>query len=51
MSTHPVRLTPQDAIVRLRGQAVILDVHLAALYGVETRQLNQQVKRLSLIHI
>ena len=45
MSNLPVRLTPHDAIVRLRGQAVILDVHLATLYGVETRQLNQQVKR------
>ena len=45
MSTLPAPLTPHDAIVRLRGQTVILDVHLATLYGVETRQLNQQVKR------
>lgn len=37
--------SPDQHIIRLRGQAVILDIHLAALYGVETRQLNQQVKR------
>lgn len=29
----------------LRGQKVLLDRDLAALYGVETRQLNQAVKR------
>jgi hypothetical protein len=29
----------------IRGQKVILDTHLAALYGVPVRQLNQQVKR------
>jgi hypothetical protein len=29
----------------LRGQRVILDTDLAELYGVEARQLNQQVKR------
>lgn len=29
----------------MRGQKVILDEHLAALYGVETRRLNEQVKR------
>ena len=45
MPHHPVRLAPQEAIIRLRGHAVILDVHLAALYGVETRKLSQQVKR------
>lgn len=37
--------SPQDVITRIRGHAVILDTHLASLYGVETRQLNQQVKR------
>ena len=45
MSTHPVRLTPQDAIVRLRGQAIILDSDLATLYGVTVKRLNQQVTR------
>ena len=34
-----------EVIVRVRGQAVILDADLAKLYGVTTRQLNQQVKR------
>ena len=32
-------------ILYLRGQKVILDRDLAALYGVETRALNQAVKR------
>jgi len=34
-----------EVIVRIRGQAVILDSDLAKLYGVTTRQLNQQAKR------
>ena len=32
-------------ILYLRGQKVMLDRDLAALYGVETRALNQAVKR------
>ncbi len=32
-------------IVRLRGQNVMRDVDLAALYGVATKRLNEQVKR------
>ena len=32
-------------IVRVRGQAVILDSDLAGLYGVPTKRLNEQVKR------
>ncbi len=32
-------------IFNLRGQRVILDADLAALYGVPTRRLNEQVKR------
>jgi phage regulator Rha-like protein len=32
-------------ILILRGQKVILDTDIAELYGVEVRQLNQQVKR------
>jgi hypothetical protein len=35
----------QSAIVLLRGQRVILDAELAALYGVETRALVQAVRR------
>ena len=32
-------------ILELRGRRVIIDSDLAALYGVETRRLNEQVKR------
>ena len=32
-------------ILTLRGQRVMLDAHLAVLYGVETRTLNQAVRR------
>ena len=42
----PVRIEPiAQAIVALRGQRVILDAELAALYGVTTKALNQAVKR------
>ena len=34
-----------QSIYVLRGQKVMLDFDLAALYGVETRVLNQAVKR------
>ena len=33
------------AILLLRGQKVLLDAELAALYGVTTARLNQQVRR------
>ena len=43
------RPLPVDGIERVifpaRGHKVILDSDLAALYGVETRRLNEQVKR------
>lgn len=32
-------------IIQIRGQAVMLDAHLAGLYGVSTGRLNEQVKR------
>lgn len=32
-------------ILLIRGQKVMLSIHLAELYGVETRALNQAVKR------
>ena len=35
----------ERAILFIRGQKVILDMDLANLYGVPTKQLNQQVKR------
>jgi hypothetical protein len=34
-----------DRIVVMRGQRVMLDADLAALYGVATRRLNEQVRR------
>ena len=34
-----------NQIFVLRGKKVMLDENLAALYGVETRRLNEQVKR------
>ena len=40
---QPVRIEP--LILTLRGQKVILDADLAGLYGVQTRRLNEQVKR------
>ena len=35
----------EQLILLIRGQKVILDADLAGLYGVETRRLNEQVKR------
>ena len=35
----------QQKIVEIRGQSVMLDFDLAGLYGVETRVLNQAIKR------
>ena len=37
--------TIQSLIYEIRGQRVMLDFDLAMLYGVETRALNQAVKR------
>jgi len=35
----------ENRILLVRGQKVLIDADLAALYGVETRVLNQAVKR------
>ena len=35
----------ESAIHLIRGHRVMLDSDLAAIYGVSTRQLNQQLKR------
>ncbi|MCP4625773.1 MAG: ORF6N domain-containing protein, partial [bacterium] len=35
----------EQRIFLIRGRKVILDMDLAALYGVETKRLNEQVKR------
>ncbi len=43
---NPGQLLDQEAsIVVLRGQRVILDQDLAALYGINTGRLNEQVRR------
>ncbi len=41
LSTHDI----QPLIRTIRGQRVILAVDLAGLFGVETKKLNQQIKR------
>lgn len=33
----------EESILLIRGEKVILDTHLAKLYGVTTTRLNQQV--------
>ena len=38
-------LVIQNKIYEIRGQKVMLDRDLAAMYGVETKVLNQSVKR------
>ena len=36
--------TVQDKIIDIRGEKVILDSDVAALYGVETKRVNEAVK-------
>ena len=38
-------MTIQQRILIVRDQRVMLDFELAALYGVETKRLNEQVRR------
>jgi len=46
MKNNPIPLNRiQDSILTIRGQKVMLDRDLAELYGVETKRLNQQVRR------
>lgn len=46
MSTHPhSEIATKLRILTIRDQRVLLDTDLAQLYGVETRALNQAVKR------
>ena len=50
MSRRPVLPSPREVgvhrlIYRIRGQRVMLDADLAAIYGVTTTRLNQQVGR------
>ncbi len=47
--SEPTQLVPSERIERkirtVRGQKVLLDSDLAALYGVATKRLNERVKR------
>lgn len=43
MREPPIHI--ENQIYEFRGQKVMLDSDLAALYGVETKRLNEQVKR------
>jgi len=49
MTKNPTEIVTQERIIKfimvLRGEKVILDSDLAQLYGVETRRLNEQVRR------
>jgi len=50
MSKHALKLLVEEQkvlnrIYVVRGQKVMLDQDLAVMYGVETRRLNEQVKR------
>jgi len=40
-----IQATPEQLIIHVRGQSVMLDSDLAALYGVPTGRLNENVKR------
>ena len=42
---QPSEMTIQQQILVVRDQRVMLDFELAALYGVESKALNQAVKR------
>jgi hypothetical protein len=47
MNTNNTLLLPriESRIQVIRGQRVMIDVDLAVLYGVQTKRLNEQVKR------
>ncbi|HZU53559.1 MAG TPA: ORF6N domain-containing protein [Holophagaceae bacterium] len=45
MSGAVSTLQARERILLIRGHRVILDQDLAELYGVETRRLNEQIKR------
>lgn len=45
VASSATHATLEPLIVRVRGQRVILDADLARLYGVNTKVLNQAVKR------
>ena len=47
MKKEIIEITTQDVekrLINLRGQRVLIDRDVAALYGVETKRLNEAVK-------
>ena len=44
-SNNPIQLSVEKRIYLVHGKKVMLDRDLAVLYGVETKQLNRQVRR------
>jgi hypothetical protein len=45
MATTSSTKSIERSILLIRGHKVLIDVHLAALYGVTTKRLNEQVRR------
>lgn len=45
MSEQPLSVIEQLRVFQVRGQAVVLDSDLAAIYGVETKVFNQAIRR------
>src|SRR5947207_4268041 len=45
MSSHRKIANPEGAIHLIRGQRVMLDSNLGAIYGVTTKRLNEQLRR------
>lgn len=45
LSTAEIEFGDPPSVLTVRGDAVVLDADVARLFGVETRQLNQQVRR------
>ncbi len=45
MSKYTLHPIPDEVIRTIRGQRVILDSDLAAIYGVETKNLNKAIQR------
>lgn len=42
---EPMKVNIETFIYTVRGVQVMLDYHLAMIYHVETRSLNEQIKR------
>ena len=45
METKQADVLAEDKIFTIRGAQVIIDRDLAGLYGIDTKRLNEQVRR------